>query len=229
MQHSLGRVARGLILLGVVLGHGLLLILPGPSHPPLAGVPDLQVMLEPAPRSPTLTAPLPEKPAPAIAAKPRVSVPSPRPVLSAPVVPLPTAIQSREVNVAVMPASPPGTGVAVEKNTEMPGVGGAAKPVTSDAAAPVVRIAASCDTRLLDSDYPASARRDEREGRVLVQAHVLQSGQVQESRVVKSSGFAVLDQAALRASAHWRCTPARQNGEAVESQVAVPVVFRLDD
>ncbi|MBS1155844.1 MAG: TonB family protein [Proteobacteria bacterium] len=139
------------------------------------------------------------------------------------------AIPPSESTLAAMPVLPVLPSGAPEKNTDAAGSGRETKPATSGAAAPGVRTAASCDTRLLDSDYPTSARRDELEGRVVVQVRVLQSGRVQEPRVVKGSGFAVLDAAALRASAHWHCTPARQNGEAVESSVAVPVVFRLGD
>lgn len=240
MRHGLGRVARGLILLGVLAGHGLLLALPGPTHAPLAALPDLQVMLDTASRQaavpaagaerrPSAAVPLPEKHTPAVAAKPRAAMPSPRLALPAPVAPQPIAIPSNESTLAAMPVLQALPSGAAEKNTDAAGSGRETKPAAGGSAAPVVRTVAACDTRLLDSDYPSSARRDELEGRVVVQVRVLPSGRVQEPKVVKGSGFAVLDAAALRASAHWRCTPARQNGEAVESQVAVPVVFRLDE
>lgn len=229
MQHGLGRVARGLILLGVVLGHGLLLALPGPSHRSLAAIPELQVALESAPQAPTVTAPQAEKTAPTVAPKPRVPALSPRIPPSMPVMSAPLPVQAKESAVIAEPVMPSGAATPSRANDAATTVVGTAKPASGMADAPVVRMAASCDTRLLDSDYPTAARRDELEGRVLVQAHVLPTGRVQEARVAKGSGFAVLDDAALRASSHWRCTPARRNGVAEDSRIAVPVVFRLND
>ena len=44
----------------------------------------------------------------------------------------------------------------------------------------------------------------------------------------KSSGSTHLDAAARETVKAWRFTPARRGGEAVESWMVVPVVFRLE-
>lgn len=76
--------------------------------------------------------------------------------------------------------------------------------------------------------YPAIARRLGEEGAVLLRVQVSPEGTPLAVELRKSSGYPRLDDAALEAVRRWRFVPARQGGEAVESRVAVPIVFKLE-
>ena len=52
-------------------------------------------------------------------------------------------------------------------------------------------------------------------------------GRVKELKLLKSSGFDALDQAALAAVNHWEFEPARLADKPVSSEVEVPVQFTL--
>lgn len=77
--------------------------------------------------------------------------------------------------------------------------------------------------------YPEHARREGREGRVLLRVLVDPEGRSKTVEVRLSSGSDVLDRAAEEAVKRWRFVPARSGGRAVESWVNVPVEFRLTD
>lgn len=78
--------------------------------------------------------------------------------------------------------------------------------------------------------YPESARSRGVEGSVSIEVTVLADGTVDDVRVVRSSGAAVLDRAAVRAVRGWKFRPAAVNGEAVESVLRLPPIrFRLTD
>lgn len=72
------------------------------------------------------------------------------------------------------------------------------------------------------------ARHNGYQGTVLVRAEVSVEGNCLQARVEKSSGYAVLDQAALEAVKQWRFLPARRGGQTVAAWVEVPVTFRLE-
>ena len=77
--------------------------------------------------------------------------------------------------------------------------------------------------------YPAQARRRGLEGRVLVHAVVAASGECTRAELRRSSGHAILDEAALRAVRAWRFVPAMRDGRPVTAGVEIPIVFRLED
>lgn len=77
--------------------------------------------------------------------------------------------------------------------------------------------------------YPAEAYRRGIEGRVLLRLLIAESGDVERVEVIRSSGFAILDAAAVEAVRTWRGTPARRGGVAVPTVEELPVVFRLRD
>jgi len=79
----------------------------------------------------------------------------------------------------------------------------------------------------LEPEYPAASIRRGEQGRVVVEALVRADGSVAEARVVESSSYSRLDEAALKAVRAAQFTPARRNGQAVESWVKVPVRFVL--
>lgn len=76
--------------------------------------------------------------------------------------------------------------------------------------------------------YPLMARHNGYQGTVLVRAEVSVGGDCLQARVEKSSGYAVLDQAALEAVKQWRFLPARRGDQTVAAWVEVPVTFRLE-
>jgi protein TonB len=75
--------------------------------------------------------------------------------------------------------------------------------------------------------YPEVARRRGQQGRVLLQVNVAANGTPLGVTVAQSSGFASLDDAALRAVEQWRFVPATRGGTAVPAVAEVPVRFRL--
>jgi TonB family protein len=77
--------------------------------------------------------------------------------------------------------------------------------------------------------YPESARRDGKEGRVLLRVLVNEEGRTASVQVNRSSGVESLDQAALEAIKRWRFSPARLGDRPVESWVRIPIDFRLTD
>ncbi|MCS6922280.1 MAG: energy transducer TonB [Elioraea sp.] len=87
---------------------------------------------------------------------------------------------------------------------------------------------ASIGTRL-DPTYPWEARRNRWQGTVLLAVTVSPEGRPVAIDIVRSSGYGVLDEAAVEAVRQWRFVPARRNGVAVEDRVAVPITFRLRD
>lgn len=76
--------------------------------------------------------------------------------------------------------------------------------------------------------YPLMARRRGEQGNVLLQVTVSETGQAVIVIVLQSSGYALLDQSAVRAVKNWQFVPARSNQQAVIAQVTVPVRFTLE-
>jgi protein TonB len=76
--------------------------------------------------------------------------------------------------------------------------------------------------------YPAAARRAGEQGTVMLRVLVSRDGTAARVQVDKSSGSPHLDAAARETVKAWRFKPARRGGEAIESWVVVPVVFRLE-
>jgi len=77
-------------------------------------------------------------------------------------------------------------------------------------------------------EYPRAARRAGVEGAVLVRLFIRASGEVERAEVARSSGSALLDEAARAALERWKFHPAR--GELGNSPYAVlvPVIFTLE-
>ena len=76
--------------------------------------------------------------------------------------------------------------------------------------------------------YPPLARRLGEQGTVTLRLTISPQGVVTGADVVKSSGYADLDQSAIGwVMAHWKYKPAVQNGSQVTSQTTAAVVFSL--
>lgn len=75
--------------------------------------------------------------------------------------------------------------------------------------------------------YPELARRRGQQGVVELLAHVDEQGRITDLRVQRSSGFPLLDEAALKGVRAWTFIPATRNGTAVKGTALVPVAFEL--
>lgn len=77
--------------------------------------------------------------------------------------------------------------------------------------------------------YPMVARRNGLQGRVVLNVEVLASGVCGQINVHKSSGYTMLDEAALQTVKTWRFLPASQAGRAVDKWFMIPIQFSLKD
>jgi TonB family protein len=77
--------------------------------------------------------------------------------------------------------------------------------------------------------YPENARREGRQGRVLLHVLIDEQGKSKTVEVTRSSGSAALDHAATEAISHWRFHPALAGEKPVETWVTIPIDFRLMD
>lgn len=77
--------------------------------------------------------------------------------------------------------------------------------------------------------YPMVARRNGLQGRVTLSVEVLANGSCGQINIHKSSGYAMLDNAALQTVKNWRFAPARQAGQTVDKWFMVPIQFSLKE
>jgi len=160
-------------------------------------------------------------PAPALAA-PLVPAPAPPP---AKLRPRPSAVARR----APMAPLPPAESATPAGGGEGTGVAGASGGGGGDGSggdgSGGARVAYGTNPL---PPYPLVARRLGREGVVLLGILVAPDGRPAEVRVLRSSGFAPLDDSAVATVRdRWRFIPARRSGEAVGGRVKVPIRFRL--
>ena len=76
--------------------------------------------------------------------------------------------------------------------------------------------------------YPKLARKRGYEGVVLLEVLVNKAGVVEDLRVKKTSGHAILDRAAEKSVKKWMFEPAMIGGKAIQTWVVVPVRFKLE-
>jgi TonB family protein len=76
-------------------------------------------------------------------------------------------------------------------------------------------------------DYPQSARRRGYQGNVILEVLIDRNGNVGDLRVFQSSGYAILDRAAMDSVKEWAFVPAVRGSETVEMWVRVPIRFEL--
>ncbi len=75
--------------------------------------------------------------------------------------------------------------------------------------------------------YPALARHRGWQGVVRIRVRVRSDGSVAAATVSSSSGYDLLDRAALAAIRRWHFEPGTRDGRPVESEVLVPIHFEL--
>lgn len=77
--------------------------------------------------------------------------------------------------------------------------------------------------------YPAAAREREEEGSVTIEVMISELGEVESTRVVKSSGSPRLDRAAKEAAARSSYKPKSQNGIPMRTRFIAGYTFQLDE
>ncbi len=77
-------------------------------------------------------------------------------------------------------------------------------------------------------EYPELAKQMRQEGLVMLAVDVDKQGFPIKVEIKQSSGYRLLDQAALKAVSHWKFQPGRMGDIPVESAVTVPIRFRLE-
>ncbi|MDR0869096.1 MAG: energy transducer TonB [Planctomycetota bacterium] len=75
--------------------------------------------------------------------------------------------------------------------------------------------------------YPEAARRRRQEGTVWLRLEIDARGDVRTATVDASSGYPLLDDAAVRAARQWRFRPATRFGQPAAGTVSAPVEFHL--
>lgn len=167
-------------------------------------------------------------PAPEPAAQARQAPrPAPRPA-ARPASPLLAAATA--VTGPTDPVVPPPDRRPIAPDPEPP-VPASAPPAITAPAAPVVlaaELSAACTERPAPA-YPATARRLNETGTVVLRVDLDESGRVASARTAVSSGHPRLDDAALAAVRTWHCTPARRNGQAVRTSALQPFKFILQE
>ena len=81
--------------------------------------------------------------------------------------------------------------------------------------------------RNIKPDYPRGARQRGEQGDVILEIRVNAAGAVDGVKVAVSSGFAELDEAAVKAARAARFSPARSGHEAVASTARLKLQFKL--
>lgn len=77
--------------------------------------------------------------------------------------------------------------------------------------------------------YPALSRQFEEQGIVLLNVLVGADGKAQKAVINKSSGYARLDNAALKTVSKWNFIPAKQGENNVATWVQIPINFVLEN
>ncbi|MEZ5758686.1 MAG: energy transducer TonB [Emcibacteraceae bacterium] len=75
--------------------------------------------------------------------------------------------------------------------------------------------------------YPRIARLRRQQGTVLLNVEVEMNGHPGDIQVVKSSGYQLLDQAAINTVRKWRFLPAKRGNEPVKANVEIPITFQI--
>ncbi len=196
-------------------------LLPEVPSPPVT--PPAPAVAKPAAPTPTPAHPKPRvqprrvpavKPKPAARAKPQPSSVAP---------PAPP-VEPETASADLQPG--PATGLALPSAPEPP-------PAAPDEANATLRAPSAGDAPAAYLSgtppvYPEQARRRGWEGTVLLRVQLDADGRVQAVTVLRSSGYPVLDQAAVSQIANWRFKPSLHDGKPQPSALRVPVKFRLE-
>lgn len=100
-------------------------------------------------------------------------------------------------------------------------------PAAAQAASPAASSNATAGKPCAGAEYPPEARRYELEGITTLRFHIAPDGRVADARVDKSSGWALLDEAAIRTIQACSFTPA-QAARAKGAALPVQYVWSLE-
>lgn len=78
-------------------------------------------------------------------------------------------------------------------------------------------------------EYPEAAMDRGLEGKVLMKVHVQPNGKPDTINVTKSSGYSILDDAAVRTVKQWSFVPAMRGKTPIAGWVTVPIAFNLQN
>jgi protein TonB len=224
----MSRLALGL--LAATLVHGALYVagvafLPAPSTPeePPAKV-DVEIDVNAATANPV-----------AAATRAAVEGPTPRPARRT----RPGALTAPGRAVPTLDHAPPEAPIAVDAPALAAPTPGPAAPPHAEPASPSRPATRPLDGALLSAkpryrvnpapEYPIASRRRREEGVVMVKVTVEANGAPSAISLAASSGYPLLDAAALDAVRRWTFDPARAAGVPVPSLVNVPVRFSLSE
>lgn len=76
--------------------------------------------------------------------------------------------------------------------------------------------------------YPERARQMGQEGQVMLRVSVNANGLPEQVDILQSSGFPLLDAAAVKTLQQWKFRPAKIGGVAISAEVDVPIRFKLN-
>lgn len=198
---------------------------------PRMGQPVAAPAPNPQPEAPTPTPP----PQPEIKPEPEPE-PPPEP---APVIPEPTP---EHVTIPAEPTPPvqaqPQT-TAVAQNTTATSTAGPAGPTNSktgpigtvgtpDGTGEEIPEGAAVELRKATISYPVEAKRLKQQGTVEVRIQVSLPGRPDKVEVIKSSGFPLLDEAAIEAASRSRYRPAYKGNRPIPSVFTKPYTFKLE-
>lgn len=96
------------------------------------------------------------------------------------------------------------------------------------ASSPVLVDKATFKVRPSQPNYPRMAKRKGMEGTVLLEVWLDENGDQTNLSLLKSSGFDLLDDAAIEAVKKWQFNGHKENGVALAHRVRIPVRFNLD-
>lgn len=94
--------------------------------------------------------------------------------------------------------------------------------------APRLRMHGDRLAALINACYPAGSRRTGEEGRAVARVLVGSDGRVLSWQLEQGTGFPRLDEAVRCIIERLVIEPGRRDGRAVEAEVLLPIVFRLD-
>lgn len=149
----------------------------------------------------------------------------PPPVIDVnPAPPMPFVPQPAPPKPEYAPENPPVVTGTTTPNRDLP-------PITRGESEPRPTIVEPAIPRsgLSEPLYPASEIRAEHAGTVLLSVQVLENGRVGEVRLLQSSGFAKLDESAMREARKWRFVPGTRDGVPVVRWRQVPITFELQE